>query len=40
MIINKAKTIKVNKILYSNNDKGGIIPASITLYSNVQNFIC
>lgn len=40
MIINKVKTVQVNKILYSKNDRSDIIPANTTLYNYVQNFIC
>lgn len=34
MIIMRAKTIKNNKVLYSNNDKSDIIPANTAYLSS------
>lgn len=38
MIIMRAKTIKNNKVLYSNNDKSDIIPAN-TAYLNSRKIL-
>lgn len=39
MSINAIKSVTMNKILYSNNDRSDVVPANTTLYNNVQIYI-
>lgn len=39
MSINAIKKVKINKLLYSNNDRSDVVPANTTLYSYVQIYI-